>query len=254
MNKKVIFVHGEKGGSGKSVVSSVIVDYYINNNETVLLIEGDNSTPDVARRYADDDRVDCVQTSLGAKDPTAAVANIINFVGNGDYDRVVINLPSRAADTIDPLADELIKPAFEMLGYEIVVLFVVAEKIDSPVQANESLKNGLVSIANQYIAVLNQKSDNVTVDNYLWATNPDACRREWLQSGGLEAYLPHLHQRALQLVENGAYSDYLTSNQINIAERILLKRWIDEAHKIGDLIETEAESEKEVEAENEEAA
>ncbi len=237
--KKVIFVHGEKGGSGKSVVSSIIVDFYINKKSKLLLIEGDNSTPDVARRFANDPRVDCVQTTLGGDDSVSAISNIINFVDNNDCERVVINLPSRASDTIDPLAVDLIKPSFEALEFEIVVLFVVAEKIDSPLQAAASLQNGLASIADQRIAILNEKSRSISIENYAWATNPESGREKWLESGGQEAHLSHLHERVLSITEDAAYSDYL--NSINIAERILLKRWLKSGFEIGDLIEQESD-------------
>ena len=47
MSERIYIVGGSKGGVGKSMVSLALIDYLLNNGKTVLLIETDNSNPDV---------------------------------------------------------------------------------------------------------------------------------------------------------------------------------------------------------------
>lgn len=51
--KNLVYVGGSKGGTGKSMVSSALVDYFRKRfpGDEVLLIETDSSNPDVGRLY-----------------------------------------------------------------------------------------------------------------------------------------------------------------------------------------------------------
>ncbi len=241
-DKKIIFVHGDKGGTGKSMVSSVLVDYYLTNNHDLLVIEGDNTVPDVAKRFGN--LINGVKSGLGGDDPADAVAKIIEYIG--EQSRVIVNLPASAGETLDPLAVDLIAPAFEALNYEINVCFVIGKTSDSSDLAEKSLKDGLVGISDRQIAVINGFFGKV--ETFDWSNSES--RAAWLESGGYEVFLPRLHDRVAREVLSGAFSDYLTSNELTIANRILLKRWLEQAHQIADMIEAD----ESVEVEEEENA
>ncbi len=51
MNAQIFYVGGSKGGVGKSKMSFALVDYLLGKGEKVLLIESDNSNPDVYKAH-----------------------------------------------------------------------------------------------------------------------------------------------------------------------------------------------------------
>ncbi len=241
-DKKIIFVHGDKGGTGKSLTSSVLVDYYLNNNRDLLVIEGDNTVPDVAKRFGN--LINGVSAGLAGDDPADAVSRIIEYVEKENSSRIVVNLPASAGETLDPLAADLIQPAFAELEYEINVCFVIGKTSDSSDLAEKSLNFGLAGISDNKTGVINGFFGNV--ETFDWSNSKS--RKNWLESGGNEVFLPSLHERVAREVLAGAFSDYLNTTQLTIPNKILLKNWLAAAHKIGDLIEQTAEPETDSEA------
>jgi RNase H-fold protein (predicted Holliday junction resolvase) len=238
--KKIIFVHGDKGGTGKSMISSILVDYYLKHDTDLLVIEADNTVPDVARRFAD--QISGVKVSLD-DDAENAISNMIEFVEKHNNQRIIVNLPASAGETLDPLASDLIQPAFEALDYEIDACFAIGKTSDSSELAEKSLNTGLVSVATRRVAVLNGFFGEVESFDFSSAN----ARKNWLKNNGDEVFLPRLHDRVMKQTQTGAFSDYLTSNELTIANRILLKRWLEQAHKIAEMIEVDEELETEKE-------
>lgn len=235
--KKIIIVHGDKGGVGKSMTASVIVDYYLANHDVndVMVIECDNTVPDVGRRF--DGLVQCVNAPLTGEDPTEMIAKLIDLIESSDTSRIIVNLPASAGEAIDPLAADFIAPAMEEIGVEIDVVFVVGKTKDSSLLAERSLLGGLVSVAKNKLAVLNGFFGNV--ESFNWSSSTS--REKWYQNGGEEIYLPLLHERVSSVVQEGSFSQHATAEGgLTVANRMLLKRWLTSAHQIGEKIEGEA--------------
>jgi len=232
--KKIIMVHGDKGGVGKSMVSSIIVDYYLTNYDTndVMVIEGDNTVPDVARRF--DGLLKCVNAPLTGEDPTEMIAKLIDLIESSEISRIVVNLPASAGETIDPLAADFIAPAMEEIGVEVDVVFVIGKAKESALLAERSVATGLVSIAKNKLAVLNGFFGNP--EQFTWSSSDS--REKWYENGGEEIYLPLLHERVASLAEAGSFSGLAAvDGGLTVANRMLMKRWLKTAHQIGEKIE-----------------
>jgi len=229
MSKRIIFSHGTKGGAGKSVVSDTLIDYLIKTGQPVLVIECDQKVPDVARRY--EGHVNGLLADL-AGDEESVVADLLGHIDEADEDTIVINLPGNVSDKMDGLAIALLAPALEEINARLVVTFALSE-YDSPGLASESLQQGLAGVADQRIAVINQHFVNI---EKTWEDSAE--RTEWLESGGQEIILPNLNDRVKPLIPAGPLSHYAERNSpLTLGNRMLLKQWLTQAHKIGEMID-----------------
>ena len=79
MSEKIFMIGGSKGGVGKSIVCSALVDYLTAiRNKKIYLIESDTSNPDVGRTYFKP--VDGVQRLPGAAFDLDDAEGWINFI------------------------------------------------------------------------------------------------------------------------------------------------------------------------------
>ena len=51
MNAPIYYVGGSKGGVGKSLMAFALIDYLASHGNKILLIESDNSNPDVYKAH-----------------------------------------------------------------------------------------------------------------------------------------------------------------------------------------------------------
>jgi len=236
-NGKLILVTGDKGGGGKSFVSAVVSDslYRLHSDLDLLIVEGDGVVGDVAARF-EDSGIPGVLAAMDG-DPTSAVAALVDHLDKDRADRVIVNLPAAACLTIDPLAGSLVAPAAEALDLEIVCLFVLTAEPASARLAGRSLRSGLAAIADRKIAVLNGHFGHA--ESFAWSESGE--RAAWLAAGGVEAWLPDLHQRVARIVRERPFSHYLPGGaaaaELTLSGRILLQRWLAQADGIMDLIE-----------------
>ncbi|WP_022948665.1 hypothetical protein [Methylohalobius crimeensis] len=229
---KIIFSHGEKGGVGKSLIASVLIDSAINKfgADQVLVVEGDPGIRDVADRYRGHVRGEAIP--LNRPDPMAAqdaVSHLFDRVTAHAAQVVVVNLPSAAGETLDPLAPDLIAPAAEAMGIEIGVTFAVGPGVESARAAQRSQESGLVSITyptSHRLAVLNAHLG--TPSRFAW-------RREDNAWEGHESTLPPLLERVASKMRSipGPLSVIAESDDLQIVERIILWKWLKEANEIG---------------------
>lgn len=103
MSKKMILVGGSKGGVGKSIVSSAVIDVLRQRGEKLLVIDSDTSNPDVYKSHHK--TIECMTLDLDRKDGWLA---LLNAAYNTDA-TVVINSAARnnqGVDTFGCPADE----------------------------------------------------------------------------------------------------------------------------------------------------
>lgn len=89
--KKVISVDGSKGGVGKSIVSSAVIDTALVNGKSVLLIEADTNNPDVGKSY--ESIVKCLPLCLDTANGLNRFASEIN---SAEEEIIVVNNPARS--------------------------------------------------------------------------------------------------------------------------------------------------------------
>lgn len=247
MERKIIISHGDKGGEGKSTLSSVIIDRALARGGSVAVVEGDDTVDDVARRFAGVPGVNGYLTSLARPDTSLdAVVKLFGRLeeesGAADVDVVVVNTPASASATIDAHAEIIIEAARE-IGYSVTVAWVLGASPDSARLAGQSQ---LAAAADRKVAVANARFG--PPHRLPWAQSAE--RRDWLQSGGIESVLPDLTERvALDVRQRqGTFSAMCERDSgLNVITRQVIKSWLRACEPLVDAV-LGAEQEQEAQA------
>lgn len=153
MEKTLFVSHGDKGGVGKSVVSTLAVEHMLKRGP-VAVIESDPTQPDVGKRYAGDPDIILGTLSLNrAGDSENALQRFGEWLETSNCDRVVVNLPAGAGETLDSMAD-LLRSLADGLGYRLVVTYALKNNKLANEMMIRSLKEGLLSVVepeNRYV-------------------------------------------------------------------------------------------------------
>lgn len=222
----LLIIHGDKGGVGKSVLASLCADFAIEQFGKVAIIEGDSKIQDVARRFANVPEVAGYLVDLARQDASEdAAVMLFEEMESSGAKHVVINAPASASNTIDAQTD-LIIPAARDLGYRVVVAWMIGADEDSARLAGESR---LCQAADLRVAVLNERFIG-TINKPIWSRHP--ARETWLASGGLEATLPMLTERVMEIVrETPGRISALAAQEagLPVITRTVIKRWVNAA-------------------------
>ena len=131
MKEKIFMVGGSKGGVGKSIVCTALVDYLTAiRGEKVYLIESDTSNPDVGRMYLKP--VDGVQRLPGAAfdlDDAEGWVNLIDAAERHPDHHVIVNNAARNGKGIAAYIG-LLANSLRDLEREIVTFCVINRERD----------------------------------------------------------------------------------------------------------------------------
>lgn len=226
--KQMIFVHGDKGGVGKSTFSALLADFYLHQNKSIAVIEGDSTVRDVAPRFENVEQVRVVEIDLARPDMSEdAIILLLGAMEKhlADVEIAIINTPASASATLDKQAD-IITPTVNELGYKMVVCWMVDIGVDSVLMADRS---ELCKLADQKVAVQNARLK--AADALPWYRHP--VREKWLSEGGTEIVMPGLSERVISRVRDmqAPFSQIVQDrkNGLTIVERQSLKRWTENA-------------------------
>jgi hypothetical protein len=123
----IYMVSGGKGGVGKSIVAMALLDYFGQIGVDCLLIETDNSNPDVYKAYKD--AVQCEMLSLDKSDGWIDLVNLCAEAGN-EKKAIVINGAARNSEGVDKFG-EILRGILPELKRELITLWVINTQRDS---------------------------------------------------------------------------------------------------------------------------
>jgi len=226
-SKRIIWVHGTKGGVGKSLMSSIVVDYLLEQGETPAIVECDGSVPDVHGRFGDE--VPCVISALNDVESVHTMLETLEDVSKASVSTIVVNLTANT-ELLDSIAID-IKDVCEALGYESRTLFMLSESAHSADLAASSMKDGLVAISSRAVAIVNMHFGKSQGD-FNWFASP--ARKQWLDSGRAEVAFDEIETRVKnnELFESGAFSPMCSKKGFKVVDRVLLRKWLNKSHAI----------------------
>ena len=223
--RKLILIHGQKGGVGKSLVSSLLVELAPTKP---LIVECDDSAPDVARRYKNHGYEGLQIELLTADSPADALSDMMSSVEDAPEAQIVINLPAAAGSVVDEYAEQ-IREVAHGLQRELVAVFVIGAGQDSLAAAVKCAKSGLASVTHRRIAVINRFFG--TPARLGWN---DESRARWR---GDEVILPELATRIADRIRTIDEPLKMIADPDNrvipIADRSLLRRWLRDCEPLG---------------------
>jgi len=227
MRKKMIVAHGIKGGIGKSLMSSLIVDFELQKNKKILIVESDGHVPDVAQRYAK-----IVKSIVSAVLDTESLYQLLARIESDEAlsaETIVLNLPANS-QAIDECAEEFVEIAHEM-GFDVRTIYMIAESADSARLAQKSLDAGLIKHSDFALGVVNQHFGRYASD-FHWTNSEE--RKAWVAAGISEAFLPELPAALAGLAElkKGAFHTFTSpQSTLKIVDRVRLKKWLASAYE-----------------------
>ncbi len=129
MNSPIYYVGGSKGGVGKSFFSFALVDYLLNRERNVLLVDTDTDNPDVykAHEALEFPNLLCMMNSL---DDADGWADLLNTVQGHPEHTVVINAAARTKSSTENYG-AIMQDALRDMQRELTVFWVINRYRDS---------------------------------------------------------------------------------------------------------------------------
>jgi hypothetical protein len=214
-SKPIVYVSGDKGGVGKSIATLALLDYCLNRDEPVLLVETDTSNPDVWRCYGQEAGVLSELVTLDEADGWIALLNLCE----AHPDRtVVVNTAARNNVGVARHGDLLNGGAGE-LDRALVALWIINRQRDSV----ELLKRFLPSLPAATVHVLRNLyfGDEGKFERY----NQSALRRTVEERGGRSLNFPDLADRVADDLFSGRLSIARALRDLPLGNRAELRRW-----------------------------
>ena len=129
MNTPMYYVGGSKGGVGKSLFSFALVDYLLQQEKNVLLVDTDTDNPDVykAHNSLELPNLFCL---INALDDADGWAELLDTVQNYPEHTVVINAAARTKTSTASYGD-IMQGALKEMQRELVVFWIINRHRDS---------------------------------------------------------------------------------------------------------------------------
>ena len=125
MTTKIIIIGGGKGGVGKSMVTMATIDALLTDNESITVIESDDSNPDVYK--AVNGTVHCEVCNL---DDQTGHISLGGLIEKNEHSCIVVNTAARATSGLIEHSG-LLADVVRELGRELIMLWPVNRQRDS---------------------------------------------------------------------------------------------------------------------------
>ena len=129
MNAPIFYIGGSKGGVGKSKLTFALIDYLKERRQSVLLLETDNSNPDVFKTHQphESESLVCKPTNL---DVAEGWIDLVNHCEAYPGHVAVINSAARSNTGMEKYGTTL-KETLGELQRELTAFWIINRQIDS---------------------------------------------------------------------------------------------------------------------------
>ena len=129
MNTPMYYVGGSKGGVGKSLFSFALVDYLLQQEKNVLLVDTDTDNPDVYKAHKDL-ALPNLRCEMNALDDADGWADLLDTVQTCPDHAVVVNAAARTKTSTASYGD-IMQGALKEMQRELVVFWIINRHRDS---------------------------------------------------------------------------------------------------------------------------
>lgn len=217
----IYMISGNKGGVGKSMMASVMIDHLLSSKKQVLLIDADMHNPDVFKPHVNNDGVTTHAIDLSRSEGWIDLVNLL------DQDRekcVVINTPAGSNQGVMKHGSTL-TAALPELGQKLQVLWVINRNRDSL----EALREFRDSQPSWPVTIV--RNNHYGDADKFELFNKSKLRGEIEAAGGQVIDLPDLADRVSDQLAVERLSIAAADNKMNLGNRMELQRWRAACHK-----------------------
>lgn len=213
MAKNIYLIGGSKGGVGKSLVSMATVDYLMQREEQVLLIDADTSNPDVWKAYKDVARANLVDL-----DDADGWIELINLCDSNPDHVVVVNTAARNNKGVSAYGATLHQTLPE-LRRKLLTLWVINRQRDSL----ELLKEYMDAVPDAVVHVIR---NGYFGEERKFELYNGSKRRALVESrGGLSLTFPDLADRVSDDIYSKRMNIAAAAQELPLGNRAELLRW-----------------------------
>jgi len=210
--KPIYLVGGSKGGTGKTMVSLALLDY-LRDKGPVLLIETDNSNPDVSKTYASKVKSEAINL-----DNKAGWLTLVDCIDANKDHVIVINGAARSSTSVNthgPILNERLGER----GRKLVTLWVINRQRDS------------LNLLVEYLKVMTNSETHV-VQNGHWGPveafslyRGSNLRASIEAAGGKSLFFPNLADRVADEIYSKRLQIEDAQQKMTIGNRAELQRF-----------------------------
>ncbi len=217
--KRLILVHGDKGGIGKSTASRGLLDWSIREGKSYTAFDSDARNPHLYRYY---NRIHNVKKtdvkSQGGIDPVFNELSAHN-------QNVLVDLPAGVGSSFDNIMVEVdLNDALEELEARLTLVLVISRLKDS-VDALETTMEAFKDVPTDFVIVKNLyfgEEDKFT------RYDLSKTRKTALQNGAAEICMPDLSDRVYDTLDgrNLPFINAMEDSDLEFTTRQRVKTWV----------------------------
>jgi hypothetical protein len=213
MAKDIIFVGGSKGGVGKSMVSTALVDYLMSRGDKVHLIETDTSNADVYKSHKE-----TLDFDMFNLDESAGWVEMINRLSEHPDKTFVINSAARVINGVEEHGSLLMQSVDE-LERRVLTFWVINPQRDS------------LELLTNYMPVMNKSVIHVFKNSFFGPAedfvlfNESGLLPRIEKTGGRDFLFPEVARRVANQMNIRRYSIDKGLKEMPLGNRVELERW-----------------------------
>lgn len=216
MNAPIYYVGGSKGGVGKSKMSFALIDYLIDHQKKVLLIESDNSNPDVFKAHEPhkSENLACEIMDLDSSD---GWLDLVDCVEDYPEHIMVINSAARSNSGIAKYGSTL-RETLPQLQRELRTFWMINRQRDSVELLRgfcAAFPDGVVNVCrNLYFG----EAERFEIYN-------SSKLRETIEVKGHTLDFPALSPRVADRLYSDRLPIWVAAQHFRVSEKVELSRW-----------------------------
>lgn len=220
---KIYLCGGNKGGTGKSMLATALIDAFLQRGVEPLLIETDDANPDVFKAHGE--RIQCAALSLDEAD------GWIQMVNSLDQTRGVPAVVNTAARNSTGVAryGQTLKSTLNELGRTMVTLWVINRQRDS-LELLADYLDAMPAGADHQVHVVRNGYFGSPEKFQLY--NGSQLKQRIEEAGGLTLDFPDLADRVADQMATQRLTIQGALKEMPLGHRAELIRWRDEAFKV----------------------
>lgn len=217
MNAPIIYVGGSKGGIGKSKFSYAVIDFLLEREKKILLLETDTSNPDVYKAHVQYEKelgLICKQVNLDIPD---GWIELVNLADEYSDHVAIINSAARSNAGIEKYGATL-RETLPELERELITFWMINRQRDSI----ELLRGFLNSFPDAIVHVCRNLYFGDAEKFELYNSSKT---KNIIEKNGKTLDFPDLADRVADKIYSGRIPIKISLTDLPIGDRAELKRW-----------------------------
>ncbi len=220
---KIYLCGGNKGGTGKSMLATALIDAFLQRGIEPLLVETDDANPDVFKAHGE--RIQCAALSLDEADGWIELVNSLDKTRGVP---VIVNAAARNSTGVARYGQTL-KSTLGELGRTMVTMWVINRQRDSLELLADYLDSMPVGADHQVHVVRNGYFGSA---EKFQLYNGSQLKKRIEEGGGLTLDFPDLADRVADQMATQRLTIQGALKEMPLGHRAELIRWRDEAFKV----------------------